>query len=56
MVFTVREQISGDLGGSPKTRNDNKAGFKLHDDKMKKYGKGGKKKDAEEKPRSPWHD
>ena len=55
MVMVVREQRQGDMGGSSKTRNDNKAGYKHAIENKKKYGKEGKKKDAEEKPRSPWH-
>ena len=46
MVMMVRENMKGDMGGRGpgKTRDDNKAGFKQHDDGNKKDGKGGKKK------------
>ena len=52
MVMVVREHRQGDMGGS---RNDNKAGYRHAIENKKKYGKEGKKKDAEQKPRSPWH-
>lgn len=61
-MHTVREGRSGDMGGGHKpgnnwhkfgkTINDNKAGFKVHDDKSKK--KVPLKKDAEQKPRKPF--
>ena len=61
-MHTIREGRAGDHGGGhkpgnnwkkfgAKTIDDNKAGYKEHDDGNKKYGKEGKKKDAEQKPR-----
>jgi hypothetical protein len=52
-MHTVREGREGDLGGSGKKAGNNWGKF-TKDPKSVKEGKGGKKKDAEEKPRKDW--